>query len=101
MSQRNWKLAVELRGKYFVKNLATYKMMTKLKPKVKIQGKSHVGDRFAVMHIGAPACGMNAAVRSFVRNCLSGGYVPMGIHDGIEGFVNGNVEELTWSSVNG
>lgn len=24
----------------------------------------------AVMHVGAPSCGMNAAVRSFVRNCI-------------------------------
>ena len=24
----------------------------------------------AVVHIGAPCCGMNAAVRSFVRNCI-------------------------------
>ena len=24
----------------------------------------------AVMHVGSPSCGMNAAVRSFVRNCI-------------------------------
>lgn len=23
-----------------------------------------------VIHIGSPSCGMNAAVRSFVRNCI-------------------------------
>lgn len=45
----------------------------------------------AVMHIGAPCCGMNAAVRSFVRNCLFRGDTVYGIHDGIEGLIEGNV----------
>ena len=45
----------------------------------------------AVMHIGAPACGMNAAVRSFVRNCIYRGDTVYGIHDGVEGLVAGNV----------
>ncbi len=44
-----------------------------------------------VINIGAPACGMNAAVRSFVRNCIYRGDTVLGIHDGIEGLVAGNV----------
>lgn len=43
------------------------------------------------MHIGAPACGMNAAVRSFVRNCIYRGDTVYGIHDGVEGLIAGNV----------
>jgi 6-phosphofructokinase 1 len=43
------------------------------------------------MHIGAPACGMNSAVRSFVRNCIYRGDTVYGIHDGVEGLVAGNV----------
>jgi 6-phosphofructokinase len=49
------------------------------------------GYNLAVMHIGAPACGMNAAVRSFVRNCIYRGDTALGIHDGIEGLLAGNV----------
>jgi 6-phosphofructokinase len=48
----------------------------------------------AVMHIGAPACGMNAAVRSFVRNCIYRGDTVYGIHDGVEGFIEGNVSPI-------
>ena len=44
----------------------------------------------AVVHIGAPACGMNAAVRSFVRNCIYRGDTVYGIHGGIDGLVEGN-----------
>ena len=34
---------------------------------------------FGVMHMGAPCCGMNAAVRSFVRSCILLGHRPIGI----------------------
>lgn len=49
------------------------------------------GYNLAVMHIGAPACGMNAAVRSFVRNCIYRGDTALGVHDGVEGLLAGNV----------
>lgn len=57
------------------------------------------GFNLGVMHIGAPACGMNAAVRSFVRNCIYRGDTVYGIHDGIDGLVEGNVSYLTLCSV--
>lgn len=47
------------------------------------------------MHIGAPACGMNAAVRSFVRNGIYRGDTVLGIHDGIEGLLAGNVKQMS------
>lgn len=50
------------------------------------------------MHIGAPACGMNSAVRSFVRNCIYRGDTVYGIHDGVEGLVAGNVSFLFYYS---
>lgn len=53
------------------------------------------------MHIGAPACGMNAAVRSFVRNCIYRGDKVLGINDGIEGLIAGNIKPLEWSDVTG
>lgn len=48
----------------------------------------------AVMHIGAPACGMNAAVRSFVRNSIYRGDTVLGVHDGIEGLIAGNIKHM-------
>ncbi|XP_037805424.1 ATP-dependent 6-phosphofructokinase isoform X1 [Lucilia sericata] len=97
MAEKNWELAVKLRGRSFERNLETYKMLTRLKPP-KHEGQ---GYRLAVMHIGAPACGMNAAVRSFVRNCIYRGDVVYGIHDGIEGLIAGNIKEMGWSDVTG
>lgn len=53
------------------------------------------------MHIGAPAGGMNAAVRSFVRNSIYRGYCIYGIQDGIEGLVAGHFKILNWGDVSG
>lgn len=46
------------------------------------------------MHIGAPACGMNAAVRSFVRNAIYRGDTVLAIHDGVEGLIAGNIKPM-------
>ena len=45
----------------------------------------------AVMNIGAPACGMNAVVRSFVRLGLTQGYRVLGIQDSFDGLTGGRV----------
>ena len=49
------------------------------------------GKKLAVMNIGAPACGANAAVRSFVRLALTKGYTVLGIHDSFDGLLYGDV----------
>lgn len=54
-----------------------------------------------MVHVGAPACGMNAAVRSFVRNCIYRGDTVMGIHDGVQGLISGQIEEIKWADVTG
>lgn len=104
MADKQWDLAVQLRGRSFARNLETYKMLTRLKPPKSAfdeMGRGLEGYTLAVMHIGAPACGMNAAVRSFVRNCIYRGDTVIGIHDGVEGLVAGNVQIMQWSDVTG
>lgn len=104
MAERKFELAVDLRGRSFSRNLETYKMLTRLKPPKDAfdsQGKGKEGFTLAVMHIGAPACGMNAAVRSFVRNSIYRGDTVYGIHDGIEGLVAGHFTKMDWGDVTG
>lgn len=104
MSESRWEEAVKLRGRSFERNLQTYRMLTRLRPpKSAFDSLGHGtgGYTLAVMHVGAPCCGMNAAVRSFVRNCLFRGDVVYGIHDGIEGLIEGNVQTMSWCDVNG
>jgi 6-phosphofructokinase 1 len=104
MNEKQFELAVQLRGRSFARNLETYKMLTRLKPPREAfdaQGHGLEGYTMAVMHIGAPACGMNAAVRSFTRNCIYRGDTVLGISDGIEGLVAGSFKKLEWSDVAG
>ena len=61
MNEKNWDLAVKLRVKSFQRNLSIYRMLTALRQPEKSEGAA--GWNLAVMHIGAPCCGMNAAVR--------------------------------------
>ncbi|XP_055345666.1 ATP-dependent 6-phosphofructokinase-like [Paramacrobiotus metropolitanus] len=100
MAEQNWELAVKLRGRSFVRNLTTYKMLTKLKASPK-QGAEKKQINIAVINIGAPCGGINAAVRSFVRNGQYHGYRTFAIYDGIEGFAAGNIKELSWTDVTG
>lgn len=109
MADKNWDLAVQLRGKGFARNLETYKMLTRLKapvdhdPNKESNGPTLTKDHYtlAVMHIGSPSCGMNAAVRSFVRNCIYRGDKVYGICDGILGLMAGKFKQMDWPSVTG
>lgn len=52
-----------------------------------LQSGCHVG----VVNVGAPAAGMNAAVRAAVRVGISEGHKVFAIYDGFEGFARGQV----------
>ena len=41
--------------------------------------------KVAVLNVGAPAAGMNAAVRSAIRTLLYNGCIPLIVHNGFEG----------------
>ena len=102
MAERNWDLAIQLRGKSFCSNLQTFRLLSRLKPPTEPTSTStKTGYRLAVINIGSPCCGMNAAVRSFTRNCLNGGHQALGVRDGVEGLVRGDVSPLSWSEVSG
>ncbi|KAK9891525.1 hypothetical protein WA026_014762 [Henosepilachna vigintioctopunctata] len=98
MNSKNWAKAIELRGRSFSRNLETYKLLTRLKPTV---NESEKPVTVAVIHVGAPACGMNAAVRSFVRNIAWHSGTVLGFQNGIEGLAEGNYKILTWRDVTG
>uniref|UniRef100_A0A3B3SMX0 6-phosphofructokinase n=1 Tax=Paramormyrops kingsleyae TaxID=1676925 RepID=A0A3B3SMX0_9TELE len=55
----------------------------------------------AVLNVGAPAAGMNAAVRSAVRVGISEGHKMFAVNDGFEGFAKGQIKEIKWGDVGG
>jgi 6-phosphofructokinase 1 len=76
-----------------------------LRTLVRAQPHEHESDqrrlRLAVVHGGAPAPGMNTAVRAAVRLGLDKGHVLLGVYNGFKGLVNNEITELNWMSVNG
>lgn len=45
----------------------------------------------AILNVGAPCAGMNAAVRSAVRTGLLQGHQMLAVHDGFDGLAHGMV----------
>ncbi|KAK2897695.1 hypothetical protein Q8A73_014075 [Channa argus] len=88
--------AIKLRGKSFENNWNTYKLLAHINPP---DIKSNIN--VAVMNIGAPCAGMNAAVRAAVRMGLIQGHTMLAVHDGFDGLAHGQIEPITWTSVSG
>src|SRR5271156_5151281 len=64
--------------------------------------------RIGIIHVGAPAGGMNAATRAAVAYCLTRGHTPVAIHNGFAGFARhhddkplGAVRGFDWLEVDG
>ncbi|NXL90657.1 PFKAP protein, partial [Alectura lathami] len=55
----------------------------------------------AVLNVGAPAAGMNAAVRAAVRVGITEGHKMFAVIDGFEGFARGKIKEISWGDVGG
>ncbi|KAF1826070.1 6-phosphofructokinase [Dissoconium aciculare CBS 342.82] len=59
--------------------------------------------RIGIIHVGAPAGGMNAATRAAVAYCLSRGHTPVALHNGFPGLCRhhddaplGSVRDISW-----
>uniref|UniRef100_A0A452G0Z5 6-phosphofructokinase n=1 Tax=Capra hircus TaxID=9925 RepID=A0A452G0Z5_CAPHI len=98
MDERRFKDAVQLRGRSFENNLNTYKRLAIKLPDSEIpKSNCNVG----VVNVGAPAAGMNAAVRAAVRVGISEGHKMFAVYDGFEGFAKGQIKEIGWGDVGG
>ncbi|XP_027697400.1 ATP-dependent 6-phosphofructokinase, platelet type isoform X2 [Vombatus ursinus] len=98
MDNRQFDEAVKLRGRSFENNLNTYKMLSQKKSDAELP-KSNFN--VAVMNVGAPAAGMNAAVRSAVRMGIIEGHKMLAVSNGFEGFSKGQIKEISWGAVGG
>ncbi|XP_075275829.1 ATP-dependent 6-phosphofructokinase, platelet type isoform X2 [Opisthocomus hoazin] len=90
--------AVRLRGTSFENNLNTYKLLSHKKPDAELPKTNF---NVAVLNVGAPAAGMNAAVRAAVRVGITEGHKMFAVIDGFEGFARGKIKEISWGDVGG
>lgn len=99
MDAGDYHRALELRGNSFQEAFQTLKTMLRSLPHTPRPDQKRL--RLAVMHSGAPAPGMNTAVRAAVRIGLDKGHIMLGIQNGFPGLLSGDVFEMNWMSVNG
>uniref|UniRef100_A0A7N6BR61 ATP-dependent 6-phosphofructokinase n=1 Tax=Anabas testudineus TaxID=64144 RepID=A0A7N6BR61_ANATE len=98
MDEKKFDEAVRLRGRSFENNLTTYRLLSNRKADSELPNSSF---NVAVMNVGAPAAGMNAAVRSAVRVGITEGHKMFAVSDGFEGFYKGQIREIKWGDVGG
>ncbi|EGV98054.1 6-phosphofructokinase, liver type [Cricetulus griseus] len=96
MDEKRFDEAIQLRGRSFENNWKIYKLLAHQKV-----SKEKSNFSLAILNVGAPAAGMNAAVRSAVRTGISEGHTVYVVHDGFEGLAKGQVQEVSWHDVAG
>uniref|UniRef100_A0A8C4FA47 6-phosphofructokinase n=1 Tax=Dicentrarchus labrax TaxID=13489 RepID=A0A8C4FA47_DICLA len=89
-------LILSMMCRSFENNWNTYKQLAHINPP---DVKSNIN--VAIVNIGAPCAGMNAAVRSAVRMGIIQGHTMLAVHDGFDGLAHGQVSPITWTSVSG
>ena len=97
MKEKNFEKALGLRGTSFQSNLMILRQLNRVDPPMPAMTQF----TFAVMCVGAPACGMNSAIFTFVRQLLYKGHRVVCIKNGFEGLIKGEIQELKWIDVNG
>ncbi|CAD6592710.1 MAG: 6-phosphofructokinase, alpha subunit [Alectoria sarmentosa] len=104
---KDFKRALDLRGPEFAEYHKAYMMTTATdQPALRLPKETHMN--IAIIHVGAPAGGMNSATRAAVAYCLSRGHTPIAIHNGFAGLVRhhadeplGSVRYVQWLDVEG
>jgi 6-phosphofructokinase 1 len=91
--------AMTMRGGSFTDSWNTFHTLVQATPSEPAPGSRPL--RLAIMHGGAPAPGMNTAVRAAVRLALDDGHTMLAVRNGFRGFVAGAIEELGWMDVSG
>jgi 6-phosphofructokinase 1 len=91
--------AMALRGHGFGSALDTLRTIVRALPHPPVAGRKRF--RFAFMHAGGPAPGMNTAIRAALRLTVDRGHHVLGVRNGFRGLVEGDFFEMGWMSVNG
>lgn len=94
--------AMSLRDAEFSEYMAAFEITTSTdKPELRLPENKRM--RIGIIHVGAPAGGMNAATRAAVAYCMSRGHTPVALHNGFPGLTRhhddvptGSVREFNW-----
>ncbi|VDK52544.1 unnamed protein product [Gongylonema pulchrum] len=96
MDQKDWATALEYRGHSFRRNVEMYRTLNKIRKPGKIRSE---GFNIAIINVGSPSGGCNAAVASCVRTAILQGCTPYCIFNSNDGFASGLFQKMTWNDV--
>ncbi|GAO16070.1 hypothetical protein UVI_02054130 [Ustilaginoidea virens] len=112
VESKDFERAMSLRDTEFADQYKSYTMTTNVMiddhklPEKSVGDSSKLRMKIGFINVGAPAGGMNAAVRAAVAYCLSRGHEPIAIHNGFAGFARhhddkpiGAVRPFDWLEV--
>lgn len=99
IAEQEYETAMDLRGHSFREAFHTLRTMLRSLPHDPVPGQMRL--RIAVMNSGSLAPGMNNAVRAAIRIGLDKGHTLLGVRNGFEGLISGDIIEMNWMSVNG
>ncbi len=91
--------AMKLRGPGFKESFATLRTLVRATPHEHPRDSKNL--KIGILNAGAPAPGMNTAVRAAVRLGVDRGHTIFGFYNGFRGMVENQGEWLDWMSVNG
>ncbi|KAG5651348.1 hypothetical protein H0H81_009011 [Sphagnurus paluster] len=97
VSDKDFEKAMSLRDPEFTETLEGFGAIATLVKEPSLPKEKRI--RVAIMHMGAPAGGMNAATRAAVRYCLRKGHTPLAIQNSFRGLLDDNVVEPSWLGV--
>ncbi|KAK5943430.1 6-phosphofructokinase, alpha subunit [Knufia obscura] len=105
IKQKDFAKAMKLRDVEFKEYFDSYKLTTST-DNTALRLPEGKRMRIAIIHVGAPAGGMNPATRAAVAYCRSRGHTPIAIHNGFPGLQRhhddkplGSVRECQWIDV--
>ncbi|VDL93221.1 unnamed protein product [Schistocephalus solidus] len=102
IQQKDFEKTVYLRGRSFLANVESYLSLSRTTvPEVGDRPSVRAKLRVCIVNVGAPACGINAAMRSFVHLAITKGCRVLGIMEVFHGLVNGKVRDIRWNDVTG
>jgi 6-phosphofructokinase 1 len=99
LEAKQYSRALAARGSSFTTALGTLQTLLRALPHPPQPGQRRL--KLGILNVGAPAPGMNAAVRAAVRIAIDQGHIVYGIRRGFQGLIDDDMMEMAWMSVDG
>jgi 6-phosphofructokinase 1 len=99
IAAHDYERAMERRGGSFRDSYETFRALVRTLPRPCDPQRKPL--RLAVLIAGGPAAGMNTAVRAAVRLALDKGHTMLGVQNGFQGLIDGQIDQMDWTSVSG